>query len=80
MPKLKQLSGPDVIKIFVSFEFEVVAQKGSHIKLVRWTPLAKEVLTIPNHKHLKTGTTKAIFNQAAKYVAVAELKKVFYTE
>jgi predicted RNA binding protein YcfA (HicA-like mRNA interferase family) len=80
MPKLKQLSGADAVKILQSFGFVVVAQKGSHIKLVRRTVASKEVLTIPNHKNLKTGTTKAIFNQVAKYIPTAELQKEFYHE
>ena len=78
MPKLRQLSGSDVVKILESFGFLVAAQKGSHIKLTRQALTDKEVLTIPNHKTLKTGTTKAIYNQAAKYIAAEELRKVFY--
>lgn len=35
MPKLKTLSGEEVIKIFLSFGFNMAAQKGSHIKLAR---------------------------------------------
>ena len=35
MPKLKVLSGKDIIKIFEDFNFFVIAQKGSHVKLKR---------------------------------------------
>lgn len=35
MPRLKVLSGEDVIRILESFNFIVVAQKGSHVKLRR---------------------------------------------
>ena len=42
MPKLKQLSGKDVIKILKKFGFEVHSQKGSHIKLRRITVKGKE--------------------------------------
>lgn len=34
MPKLKRLSGQDVIKILAAFGFAVAGQKGSHVKLV----------------------------------------------
>jgi predicted RNA binding protein YcfA (HicA-like mRNA interferase family) len=77
MPKLRQLNGADVVKILESFGFLVTAQKGSHIKLTRLTTASKEVLTIPNHKSLKTGTSKAIYNQATRYIGAEELQKVF---
>ncbi len=35
MPKLKPLSGKDVIKILNKFGFEIETQKGSHVKLRR---------------------------------------------
>ena len=35
MPKLKRLSGCDVLAIFVEFGFESFSQRGSHIKLPR---------------------------------------------
>ncbi|MCZ8222552.1 MAG: type II toxin-antitoxin system HicA family toxin [Microcystis sp.] len=34
MPKLKQLSGKDVIKILARFGFTIHSQRGSHIKLL----------------------------------------------
>jgi len=34
MSKLKIFSGEELIKIFLSFGFNVAAQKGSHVKLV----------------------------------------------
>jgi len=35
MPKLKTLSGKDVIKIFECFGFTIIGQKGSHVELGR---------------------------------------------
>lgn len=80
MPNLKVLSSKDIINILISFSFEVVSQKGSHIKLSRYTRLGKQVLVIPNHKTLKKGTVKAIFTQASRFVPSEELQKYFYTE
>ena len=79
MPKLKRLGNSDVIKILESFGFSVVSQKGIHIKLVRQRSDRREVLVVPNHKELKIGTLKAIFNQASQYVSSEELKSYFYT-
>lgn len=79
MPKLKILSGQDIVKIFLSFGFIESAQKGSHIKLARITTNGvKQTLTIPNHAELDKGTLKAIYRQATKYISETDLYKNFY--
>ncbi|MEW5947926.1 MAG: type II toxin-antitoxin system HicA family toxin [Thermodesulfobacteriota bacterium] len=81
MPKLKTLSGRDVIKILAVFGFIVIAQRGSHVKLVRILPdSTKQPLTIPVHPELDKGTLKAIFRQASRYIPETELKPHFYSE
>lgn len=79
MPKLKQLSGTDIIKILIAFGFEVVSQKGSHVKIKRdVSGFGKEILTIPNHQELDKGTLKAIIRQASKYIPSELLEEHFY--
>lgn len=81
MLKLKTLSGRDVIKIFESFDFSIVIQKGSHVKLRRITKdNIKQTLTIPNHRELDRGTLKAIYNQSLRYILESDLRKHFYSE
>jgi len=80
MPRLRSLSSVDLIKALETFGFEVVGQKGSHIKLARYTVLQKQVLIIPNNKSLPKGITKAIYNQASRFVSQAELQGFFYNE
>lgn len=80
MPKLKILSGGDIIKIFEEIGFSIEYQKGSHVKLKRMiNDNAKQTLTIPRHKELDKGTIKAIYNQALVYVAERDLRKYFYS-
>ncbi len=79
MPKLRVISGKEVVKIFENFGFNVTAQKGSHIKLKRIVSGTEQVLAVPNHKEIDKGTLKAIINQASHYIPGAELRKVFYT-
>ena len=80
MPRLKRLSGDDVIAIFKSFGFDVIDQSGSHVKLRRIVAGAKQTLTVPRHKDLDTGTLRAILRQASHYVPLEELKLQFYSE
>jgi predicted RNA binding protein YcfA (HicA-like mRNA interferase family) len=79
MPKLKRLSGADVVKILGTFGFYIKSQKGSHIKLRREIEGGYQTLTIPNHRELDTGTCRAIFKQASEYIPEEELYKYFYT-
>ncbi|MEJ5262634.1 MAG: type II toxin-antitoxin system HicA family toxin [Ignavibacterium sp.] len=78
MPKLKVLSGDEIIKIFKEFDFSVTSQKGGHIKISRIKDGEKQVLVFPNHKEIDTGTLKAIYRQALKYIPESEIKKYFY--
>lgn len=81
MPKLKTLSGRDVIKILSTFGFAVTAQKGSHVKLARILPDgAKQTLTIPDHVEMDRGTLGAIIRQASRYIPEHELKSHFHSE
>lgn len=79
MPKLKRLSGKEVIAIFNQFGFVVISQKGSHIKLVRVLTGERHILTIPNHAELDTGTCRAIFRQATRYIPAEQLMPHFYS-
>lgn len=80
MPKLKSLSGNEVIKIFYFFGFANESQKGSHVKLARTLNGKKEALTIPLHQEIDKGTLKAIIRQASKYIPEEKINQYFYTE
>jgi len=79
MPRLKVLSGREVVKIFAKFGFKVVSQRGSHVKLRRVLPDGtKQTLTVPLHDELDKGTLKAIIRQASRFIPEDELKPYFY--
>lgn len=81
MPKLKRLSGQQVLSVFASLGFEQVSQRGSHVKLRRILPDgSKQTLTIPAHSELDKGTLKAIYKQAMRYIPEGELQPHFYSE
>ncbi|PZO41852.1 MAG: type II toxin-antitoxin system HicA family toxin [Leptolyngbya sp.] len=78
MPRLKRLSGAEVVTILEHFGFRVYSQRGSHIKLRRDSDVGKEILTVPNHRQLDTGTCRAIYRQACRYIPESELFAYFY--
>ncbi len=78
MPKLKLLSGAEVIAILEQFGFQIYSQRGSHVKLRRVSEMGKETLTVPNHRQLDTGTCRAIYRQACRYIPELDLFRCFY--
>jgi predicted RNA binding protein YcfA (HicA-like mRNA interferase family) len=80
MPRLRILSSKEVIKALNTYGFEVVNQRGSHVKLVRKAPTGRQVITIPENKELPVGTLKAIYNQISRFVSQDELHKDFFIE
>ncbi len=78
--RLRTLSGEDVVRILANVGFELVSQRGSHVKLRRVTAGGqKQTLHIPLHKELRRGTLRAIFLQASVYVPETDLRPYFHS-
>jgi predicted RNA binding protein YcfA (HicA-like mRNA interferase family) len=81
MPKLRPLGGRELLAIFAAFGFQVISQKGSHVKLRRVLASgARQTLTIPLHDELDKGTLRAIYREALRYISESELRPHFYSE
>ena len=81
MPKLRVLSGPQVLKILREFGFQQFSQRGSHIKVRRVLDAGQiQGLTVPNHDEIDRGTLHAILRQASRFIPEAELRPKFFTE
>ena len=81
MPRLRRLSGDEVIRVLGRFGFTLQSQRGSHAKLHRVTAEGhKQTLTVPRHRELDTGTCRALLRQASRYIPEAELMPFFLSE
>jgi predicted RNA binding protein YcfA (HicA-like mRNA interferase family) len=81
MPKLRTLSGSEVLAILSGFGFHPHSQRGSHLKLCRVLDDGRrQTLTVPNHREIDRGTLHALFRQACRYIAEPELRRMFFTE
>ena len=56
----RNISGSEIIQILKRQGFEVVRQKGSHVRLARGTLK----ITVPMHNTLAVGTLASILNQS----------------
>lgn len=79
MPKLKQVSGKDLIRFFDMQGFEKVDQRGSHVKLRRILSGQRQTLIIPQHDEIRVGTMREILKQASHYIPDKVLRDFFYT-
>lgn len=81
MPRLRGLSGAEVITILGRFGFSVHSLRGSHAKLRRELPGGStQTLTVPTHSELDTGTCRAILRQASRFIPEESLHAHFYTD
>ena len=67
MHKLPVISGRDLIKFLKKLGYEIVRQRGSHIRLRKETEYGIHNLTIPYHDEIAKGTLNAILNDVSKW-------------
>ena len=64
MPKLRRISGQEVIHSLERLGFEQVRQRGSHVILKKITPEGEVGCVVPLHSELAIGTLLSILKQA----------------
>jgi predicted RNA binding protein YcfA (HicA-like mRNA interferase family) len=62
----RDITANDLIKALKSFGYEIVRQKGSHIR-IKTELNGEHYETIPNHKPIKIGTLNAILSCIAEH-------------
>ena len=65
MPRLPQTSGRAVIQLLLSLGYEIVRQRGSHVRLRKATAVGEHNLTVPDHKVLAKGTLNDILTRVS---------------
>jgi predicted RNA binding protein YcfA (HicA-like mRNA interferase family) len=61
---LKPLSYREIKRKLEAAGFEVVSQKGSHVKFAKDTPEGKKTTIVPCYKEVTVGTIGSILRQA----------------
>ncbi len=74
MPKFRNISGHEVIKILCNkFEFQISGKSGSHVRLSKQTSEGKIGTVVPEHQQLKIGTLKGALRLAK--ISIEEFEK-----
>ena len=82
MPKLRRLSGADVVGILEEFGFVVVRIRGSHHVMRRVIKGETQTVNVPVHgsKILGTGMLKRLYRDTSRYFSEDQLRDYFYAE
>lgn len=62
MPLVPIMSGVEVVRVFESFGWRAVRQRGSHIVMIKDGEIAS--LSIPNHREVARGTLRSLIRTA----------------
>jgi len=63
-PRLPVVSGKQLIRVLERFGYEVVRQKGSHVRLRHARDPQRVAVTVPLHDEIAFGTLKRILQDA----------------
>ena len=64
MPKLPVISGNRAIKCFEKIGYQVIRQRGRHVRMHHKSDSTKQPLTIPRHKTLGKGLIRKLLRDA----------------
>ncbi|EKD55981.1 MAG: hypothetical protein ACD_58C00322G0001 [uncultured bacterium] len=64
MPKMPIISGDKAVSAFSKLGYQVVRQKGSHIRMRHFCDKSKGPITIPRHSSLGKGLLRSLFRDA----------------
>ena len=75
MPKLPLISAKEAIKVFEKMGYQIICQKGSHIRMCHKIEKNKRPSTIPNHKIIGKGLLRKLLRDAE--LTVEGLLRIF---
>jgi len=72
MPRLPQVSGRELVQLLLSLGYQVIRQKGSHIRLRKVSAPGEHNITVPDHGTLAKGTLNDILTRVSLWNNVAK--------
>ena len=73
MPKIpRDISGREMAKLIKIYGYNIVKEKGSHIRLLSNIKDSEHKITIPDHKQIKIGTLNNILNDIGSYLKMSK--------
>ena len=72
--RLPVVSGRELIRWLTSLGYQVVRQRGSHVRLERYHSGTTHAITIPNHREIAKGTLNDIIGAVARATQLNKIK------
>ncbi len=73
MPKIpRDVSGREMAKLLKIYGYNIIKEKGSHIRLLSDFKGSEHKITIPDHKQIKIGTLNNILNDISRYLEMSK--------
>ena len=72
MQRRPVVSGEKLLKVLVRMGYEIIRQKGSHVRLRKPTAAGDHSITIPLHDELAKGTFNDILSQVSIWNGISE--------
>lgn len=76
LPKLPVVSGKKMLKVLSKLGYQVVRQKGSHVRLLKKGDAWEHHITIAMHKEIAKGTLKDILSKVAIWNNISKEKLI----
>lgn len=72
----RDISGNDLIKFLMKYDYVISRQTGSHIRLSKKNDAETFHLTIPNHNPIKIGTLSSILTEISYQLKIDKLQLI----
>jgi predicted RNA binding protein YcfA (HicA-like mRNA interferase family) len=66
------VSGEKLLKVLVRLDYEIIRQRGSHVRLRKPTAAGDHNITVPLHDELAKGTLNDILSQVSIWSGISE--------
>ena len=79
---LPVVSGKDILKLLARLGYEIIRQRGSHVRLRNITKLGEHNITVPMHDEIAKGTLNhilsrvSLLNSIPKDELIEKLRKI----
>ncbi len=66
------VSGKKLIKMLTRLDYEIMRQRGSHVRLRKVTTVGEHKITVPDHKEIAKGTLNDILSKVSLWNGISK--------
>jgi predicted RNA binding protein YcfA (HicA-like mRNA interferase family) len=74
LPKLPVVSGSKLVKLLVKLGYQVIRQRGSHVRLRKIVESGEHNITVPLHDEIAKGTLTDILSKVSVWNGISRDK------